>query len=173
MNVRTNSGRGSSSPCHLNCASAVLGWMSARSSGESCTCHLPAADGRTKGRKNLAGVVGHPARGREDRVGTGVPGRELRPSEKSTTATSSGPGSARRVCSLAFPRKNRAGRRKIWDEEYKERWHVKRTFAWVGNFRRLLVRYKRLSSVHPAFFTIACLFLSLREDGQGVIARCA
>ena len=33
------------------------------------------------------------------------------------------------------PRKNRTGRRKTWDEEYKERWHIERTFAWVGNFR--------------------------------------
>ncbi len=39
------------------------------------------------------------------------------------------------VIPLHPTRKNRTGRRKTWDEEYKERWHIERTFAWVGNFR--------------------------------------
>ena len=33
------------------------------------------------------------------------------------------------------PRRNRKGRRK-WADEYKKRWRVERTFAWLGNFRR-------------------------------------
>jgi len=60
------------------------------------------------------------------------------------------------------PRKNRTGRRKTWDEEYKERWHIERTFAWVGNFRRLLVRYERLISMYTAFFSVACILICLR-----------
>lgn len=30
------------------------------------------------------------------------------------------------------PRKSRTERRKTWDDEYKERRHIERTFAWVG-----------------------------------------
>lgn len=60
------------------------------------------------------------------------------------------------------PRKNRTGRRKTWEEEYKERWHIEQTFAWVGNFRRLLVRYEELISLYTAFFTVACILICLR-----------
>ena len=31
----------------------------------------------------------------------------------------------------------------------KERWRIKRTFAWAVNFRRLLVRYEKVISVFP------------------------
>ena len=61
------------------------------------------------------------------------------------------------------PRENRKGRRKRWEEEYKERWHVERTFAWVGNFRRLVVRYERLASMYEAFCILACIIICLRE----------
>lgn len=60
------------------------------------------------------------------------------------------------------PRKNRAGRRKAWDEEYREWWRIERTFAWVGNFRRLLVRYERQISVYAGFLTVACILICLR-----------
>jgi len=39
------------------------------------------------------------------------------------------------------PRRNRKGQRK-WADEYKRR--VERTFAWLGNFRRLVVRWEKL-----------------------------
>jgi transposase len=58
-------------------------------------------------------------------------------------------------------RKNRKGRRKTWEEEYKERWHVERTFAWLGNYRRLVVRYERSLLVYEGFFTIACIMICL------------
>ena len=35
------------------------------------------------------------------------------------------------------------------------RWVVERTFAWLGNFRRLLVRHERHLSTFRAFFVIA------------------
>lgn len=41
-------------------------------------------------------------------------------------------------------------------EEHKGRWHIMRTCAWEGNFRRLSVRYERLVFVCAAFFTVAC-----------------
>ena len=59
------------------------------------------------------------------------------------------------------PRKNRKGRRKTWEEEYKKRWHVERTFAWMGNYRRLLVRHERLISVYEGFFALACIMICL------------
>ena len=46
---------------------------------------------------------------------------------------------------------------------YRKCWKVERTFAWLGNFRRLVVRYDRHSLVYQAFFRIACLLITLRH----------
>jgi transposase len=46
---------------------------------------------------------------------------------------------------------------------YKRRWKVERTFAWLGNFRRLVVRYERSLKMYQAFFHVACLVISLRQ----------
>lgn len=46
---------------------------------------------------------------------------------------------------------------------YKRRWTVERTFAWVGNFRRLVVRYEHKLSMYQAFFHVACLLITLRQ----------
>lgn len=46
---------------------------------------------------------------------------------------------------------------------YKRRWKVERTFAWLGNFRRLVVRYERELNVYRAFFHLACLLITLRQ----------
>jgi transposase len=46
---------------------------------------------------------------------------------------------------------------------YKRRWTVERTFAWVGSYRRLLVRHDRLLVIYQAFFHIACLLTVLRR----------
>jgi len=46
---------------------------------------------------------------------------------------------------------------------YKRRWTVERTFAWLGNFRRLVVRYEHKLSMYRAFFHVACLVLTLRQ----------
>ena len=46
---------------------------------------------------------------------------------------------------------------------YKRRWMVERTFAWLGNFRRLVVRYDRLLTIYRAFFHIACFMIVLRR----------
>jgi transposase len=47
-------------------------------------------------------------------------------------------------------------------EPYKRRWTVERTFAWLGNFRRLLVRHDRFLSSYRGFFHIACFLITLR-----------
>jgi len=36
------------------------------------------------------------------------------------------------------------------------RWVVERTFAWLHNFKRLLVRYDRRQEIHEAFLAIGC-----------------
>ena len=46
---------------------------------------------------------------------------------------------------------------------YKRRWKVERTFAWLGNFRRLVVRYERTMRMYRAFFHVACLLITLRQ----------
>lgn len=45
----------------------------------------------------------------------------------------------------------------------KRRWKVERTFAWLGNFRRLVVRYERSLKMYRAFFHVACLVITLRQ----------
>jgi hypothetical protein len=43
---------------------------------------------------------------------------------------------------------------------YKERWKVERTFAWLGNCRRLLVRHERyLSTFRRAFVLVLPRYL--------------
>lgn len=46
---------------------------------------------------------------------------------------------------------------------YKRRWIVERTNAWLGQFRRLLVRHEHLLSTYRAFFYIACFWITLRR----------
>jgi len=46
---------------------------------------------------------------------------------------------------------------------YRRRWKVERTFAWLGNFRRLVVRYERRLLMYNAFFHVACLIITLRH----------
>lgn len=46
---------------------------------------------------------------------------------------------------------------------YSERWRVERTFAWLGNFRRLLVRHERHLTTFRAFFLIAFVLVLLRH----------
>ena len=41
-----------------------------------------------------------------------------------------------------------------------------RTNAWLGNFRRLVVRYDRSLMIYGAFFHIACLMIVLRRVVQ-------
>ena len=45
---------------------------------------------------------------------------------------------------------------------YAERWKVKRIFASLGNFRRLLLRHDRYPFTFRAFLLVAFLLVSLR-----------
>jgi transposase len=46
---------------------------------------------------------------------------------------------------------------------YRKRWKVERTLAWLGNFRRLVVRYDYHIQSYTAFFHLACLIITLRH----------
>lgn len=64
------------------------------------------------------------------------------------------------------PRRNRK-RRPRYDgrkmRRCKRRWKVERTFAWLGNYRRLVVRWDRDLTIYRAFFHVACLMITLRK----------
>jgi transposase len=53
---------------------------------------------------------------------------------------------------------------------YQRRWIVERTNAWLGNFRRLVVRYDRSLTIYGAFFHIACFMIVLRR-GCAIASR--
>ena len=62
------------------------------------------------------------------------------------------------------PRKRpRRGRPTKAGPGYAERWKVERTFAWLGNFRRLLVRHEHCLPTFRAFFLIAFILVSLKR----------
>ncbi len=69
------------------------------------------------------------------------------------------------LAAIRVGRRHRAGRprqkplRVIADK-------VERTFAWLGNFRRLVVRYDRSLQIYRAFFHIACFMIVLRRVVQ-------
>jgi transposase len=43
------------------------------------------------------------------------------------------------------------------------RWVVERTFAWLHNFKRLLVRYERRADMHRALLGLACCLVCFRR----------
>ena len=46
---------------------------------------------------------------------------------------------------------------------YQRRWKVERLFAWLQNFRRLVVRYERHADNFLAFLLVACSVILLRS----------
>ena len=46
---------------------------------------------------------------------------------------------------------------------YRKRWKVERTFSWISNFRRLVVRYERLITVYQGFFHLAIIMIVLNR----------
>ena len=46
---------------------------------------------------------------------------------------------------------------------YKRRWKVERLCAWLGNFRRLVVRYERYALNFLGFVHLGCILLLLRQ----------
>jgi transposase len=44
---------------------------------------------------------------------------------------------------------------------YRQRWKVERTYAWLGNYRRLVVRYEWLAHIYLAFVMVAFIPICL------------
>lgn len=67
---------------------------------------------------------------------------------------------------IAPHRRNRK-KRKTQDgrklRRYKRRWKIERLFAWLGNFRRLVVRYERRVENYLSFVKLGCIVILLRH----------
>ncbi len=43
------------------------------------------------------------------------------------------------------------------------RWVVERTFSWLHQMKRLLVRYERRADIHEAFLALGCCLICFRR----------
>lgn len=46
---------------------------------------------------------------------------------------------------------------------YQRRWKIERTIAWLGYYRRLLIRWERNLNMYRAFMHVACLMIAVRR----------
>jgi transposase len=73
----------------------------------------------------------------------------------------------RRRIELICPHRENRTKPKLQDgrklRRYKRRWKIERLIAWLGNYRRLVVRYERKTSMYLAFLHVACLMITLRQ----------
>ena len=53
-------------------------------------------------------------------------------------------------------------------DDYRQRFTVERRFAWLGHFRRLLIRWERTFNVYRGFFTFAVLLVCVRRACRSV-----
>ena len=62
-------------------------------------------------------------------------------------------------------KKPKRGRKQLFKQEiFAERFRIiERVFAWEDKFRRLLLRFERLSQVHYAFKSLAYIMINLRH----------
>jgi hypothetical protein len=75
------------------------------------------------------------------------------------------------VCACAFPPsdvpknwKAKRGRPVVaHKDDYRQHYKVERSFAWLGNYRRLLIRWERLFTVYRSWFAVAVLLIHLRR----------
>jgi transposase len=68
---------------------------------------------------------------------------------------------------LICPYRRNNRRRRYHDgrklRRYKHRWIVERTISWLGNYRRVLIRWERNVQHYLAFIHVACLMIALRQ----------
>jgi transposase len=68
---------------------------------------------------------------------------------------------------VACPHRRNRVRPRLQDgrklRRYRRRLMVERTFAWLGNFRRLVVSYERSLKMYRACFHVACVLITLRQ----------
>ncbi|MBX6314879.1 MAG: transposase [Isosphaeraceae bacterium] len=127
----------------------------------------PVPEPRQRGGGQVAG--GHAGAGRRPAPGA-------RPTAEESSAAGRGKGYdcddlrrrlKRRGIDLICPHRKNRTRPRLQDgrklRRYKRRWKVERSFAWLGNFRRLVVRWEHRIEVYRAFFHVACLLITLRK----------
>ena len=68
---------------------------------------------------------------------------------------------------LIAPRKVNRKKSKTQDSRklrrYKRRWKIERLFAWLQNFRRIVVRYEYHADNYLGFVHLACMIILLRN----------
>ena len=68
---------------------------------------------------------------------------------------------------LIAPHKANRKRAKTQDgrqlRRYKRRWKIERLFAWLQNFRRIVVRYEYHSDNYLGFVLLGCMLILLRN----------
>jgi transposase len=74
---------------------------------------------------------------------------------------------ARRRIDMISPHRSNRRRPATQDgrslRRYKRRWKVERLFAWLQNFRRLVVRYEYYAENYLGFLSLGCAFILLRN----------
>lgn len=69
--------------------------------------------------------------------------------------------------SMIAPHKSNRKKPKTQDgralRRYRRRWKVERLFAWLQNYRRILVRYDRFLENYLAFVQLACVVIFIRN----------
>lgn len=48
-------------------------------------------------------------------------------------------------------------------DDYRQRYTVERSFAWLGNFRRLLIRWEHHAGLYQGFFTVALALICVKR----------
>ena len=73
---------------------------------------------------------------------------------------------AERGIEMIAPHRRNRKKQKTQDgrklRRYKRRWKVERLFAWLSNFRRLVVRYERRAENYLGFVQLGCVIILLR-----------
>jgi transposase len=67
---------------------------------------------------------------------------------------------------MIAPHRNNRKKPKTQDgrklRRYRRRWKIERLFAWLPNFRRLVIRYERRVGNHLGFVHLGCIVILLR-----------
>lgn len=90
---------------------------------------------------------------------------DLRPRRRQRSAAES--RLAERGVELICPHRVNRSKPKLQDgrklRRYRRRWKIERTFAWLQNYRRLVVRYERKPELFQAFVHVACILITLKR----------
>ena len=74
---------------------------------------------------------------------------------------------ARRGITVIVPYRSNCVHRRYEDHRllrrYRHRWIIERTFAWLGSYRRLLIRHERLTSMYCSLLYFAAALIALRR----------